>query len=146
MGTVQEILRSKGDRPVHSIGHHETVLAAIGVMNRHSIGAIVVTEGSRMAGIFTERDVLRRVIGEERSPATTPIADVMTRDVVICAPDTTIDDVRSIMKQRRVRHVPVIDEAGNVAGLISIGDLNAWHLNHQEVEIHYLNEYLHGRV
>lgn len=146
MSTVQEVLRNKGDRPVYAVEHHQTVLEAIGMMNRHSIGAVVVTEAKRMAGIFTERDVLRRVIGEERSPATTRIADVMTRDVVCCGPEMTIDEIRSIMKHRRVRHVPVIDDKGDVAGLISIGDLNAWHLNHQEVEIHYLQEYLHGRV
>ena len=70
----------------------------------------------------------------------------MTSDVIYVRPDTAIDDARNLMRSQRVRHLPVIDEEGAILGLISIGDLNAHYANNQEVEIHYLQEYLHGRV
>lgn len=146
MATLSEILQTKQGRPLHTIDADRTALDAVHLMNEHSIGALIVTSRGRMTGIFTERDVLRRVVGEHRSPDSVRVADAMTHDVVCCEPETSVDEARSIMKERRVRHLPVINVDGNVAGLISIGDLNAYLTDHQEVTIHYLNEYLHGRV
>ena len=96
--------------------------------------------------MFTERDVLRRVVGERRDPAATTVADVMTVEVVCCTPETTIEEARGAMMNRRIRHLPVVDGDRRLHGLISIGDLNAWHLDTQEQTIHLLNEYLYGRV
>ena len=70
----------------------------------------------------------------------------MTTEVACCNPETSTDEARSIFRQYRIRHLPVVDENGKVQGLISIGDLNAHHSNHQEVTIHFLHEYLHGRT
>ena len=99
-----------------------------------------------MVGIFTERDVLRRVVGRQLDPAAVRVAESMTTRVVCCTPATSIEEARELMKTRRVRHLPILDAEGEVVGVVSIGDLNAHLSTHQEVTIHYLHEYLHGRV
>jgi len=145
MSIVREILAKKGSQ-VLSIGRRATVLDAALLMNEHKIGALVVIDDGRVAGMFTERDVLRRVVGERRDPATTIVDDVMTVEVVCCTQETPIDEARGAMMNRRIRHLPVVDGDRRLHGMISIGDLNAWHLNTQEQTIHLLNEYLYGRV
>ncbi len=146
MGTVNDILSQKQGRPLLSARPDETVLAVTQRMNEHGIGAMLVMEGTRMVGIFTERDVLRRVVAEERLPSTVLVSEVMTSKVACCTPETSIDEASSLMRQYRIRHVPVVNSQGDVQGVISIGDLNAYHANNQQVEIHFLQEYLHGRV
>jgi CBS domain-containing protein len=124
----------------------ETVLQATHRMNDYGIGALLVLDHGTMLGVFTERDVLRRVVAEEKRPSEVLVKDVMTTRVACCEPHTSVDDARAIMKTRRIRHLPVVNDEGHVLGLISIGDLNAHEANNREVEIHYLQEYLHGRV
>jgi len=145
MAAISEILNQKSSQ-LRTARGDETVLHATKRMNEHGIGALLVMDGSRLVGIFTERDVLRRVVAEERQPATVRVDEVMTRDIACATPDTSVDEARGIMRQRRIRHLPVVNTSGEVQGLISIGDLNAFYANNQEVEIHYLQEYLHGRV
>jgi CBS domain-containing protein len=137
---------AKTSRAVYQIEHDSTVLAATQRMNEHSIGALLVTRDGQLCGIFTERDVLRRVVAAERSPAETRVAEVMTTNMACCSPETTIDDVRSMFKTHRIRHLPVVGGNGELVGMISIGDLNAHLANDREVTIHFLNEYLHGRT
>ena len=146
MTTLSEILRDKQGQPLHGIGQEASVLEAVQMMNERSIGALIVRHAGNMVGIFTERDVLRRVVGKQLDPANVRVADVMTSRVICCTPATPIEEARELMKTRRVRHLPILDAEGEVVGLISIGDLNAHLSTHQEVEIHYLHEYLHGRV
>jgi CBS domain-containing protein len=145
MAQVREILAKKGEQ-VYSIGKNATILEAARVMNQHKIGALVVIEGGRVEGIFTERDVLRRVVGEQRNPATTKVAEVMTTDVACCQPDTPIEEAASVMKHHRIRHLPVVGPDRRLHGMISIGDINAHHADNQAVQIHFLNEYLYGRT
>src|SRR3954465_13240227 len=111
MPMVQDILATKGNQ-VHTIEPSATALDAIQKMNQHKIGALLVMHEGQVVGIFTERDVLRRVIGEERSAATTTVGEVMTEDVICVPPETDLDEVSTIMKQRKVRHVPVCGENG----------------------------------
>ena len=146
MAPVSVILSGKQQRPVLTAERAETVLSATQRMNEHSVGALIVTDGGRLCGIFTERDVLRRVVAEQRGPAQTLVGDVMTSHVACCTGETSIEEVRSIMKSHRVRHIPVVDGAGGLIGMISIGDVNAHLANDREVSLHFLNEYLHGRV
>lgn len=146
MGTLSDILREKEGQPLRTVDQEQSVLDAVRLMNEYAIGALIVVQAGRMTGIFTERDVLRRVIGESRDPAAARVADVATTRVVCCTPATTIEEARSLMKNRRVRHLPILDAEGEVVGLVSIGDLNAHLSDHQESTIHSLNEYLHGRV
>jgi len=144
MPTVSDVLAVKGEQ-VHSVSPSTRVLDAINKMNQHKIGAVLAVHDRQVAGIFTERDVLRRVIGEQRNPASCMVAEVMTEDVICVRPETDLDEVASIMKQKKVRHIPVCDEDG-LHGMISIGDLNAFHATSQEAQIHFLSEYIYGRV
>ncbi len=147
MGTVRDILNQQQRHALQSIHPSETVLAATQKMNKFSIGALLVIDHQEnLVGIFTERDVLRRVVAAELSPSGTQVGDVMTTEVACCRLETSVDEARSIFRQFRIRHLPVADDEGRVQGLISIGDLNAHHSNHQEVTIHFLHEYLHGRT
>jgi CBS domain-containing protein len=145
MPMVQDVLATKGNQ-VHSVEPSATALDAIKRMNQHKIGALLVMERGQVVGIFTERDVLRRVVGMERSPADMKVADVMTADVICVEPETDLDDVATIMKEKKIRHVPVCDSDGRVQGMISIGDVNAHHASNQEMTIHFLSEYIYGRV
>ena len=145
MPNIHDILFEKGPH-VHSVGPEATVLDATRRMNEHKIGALVVLDGGRVVGMFTERDVLQRVVAEACFPAEVRIRDVMSTEIVCCNKQTSIDDARSIMKTRRIRHLPVVDEDGSLQGLISIGDLNAFALNGHEVTIHMMHEYIQGGV
>jgi CBS domain-containing protein len=145
MATVRDILSGKG-RHLHSIGPHATVLDAAVLMNEHKIGSLLVLDAGRLAGIITERDILQRVVVPRRDSGHTQVHEVMTSDVICCEPGTLIEEARSVMKNRRIRHLPVLDSNGQLCGLISIGDLNAHEANSKETTIHLLNEYIHGRV
>jgi CBS domain-containing protein len=145
MSTVRDILASKGDR-VLAIGPHATVLEAARLMNREKVGALVVHEQDRAVGMFTERDVLMRIVAEQRDPAAVTVGQAMTQPVACCRPDTTVEEARTVMRNRRIRHLPVVDEQQRLLGLISIGDLNAWRLDGQEKTIYFLSEYIYGRV
>lgn len=145
MATVRDVLQQKGSKIV-SVGPEATVLSAAIVMNEHRIGAVVVMENDCIVGMFTERDVLQRVVGQQRDPARTLVREVMTAEVVCCTEETPLDEARGAIKNRRIRHLPVVDEGRHVLGLISIGDLNAYQSATQEQTIHLLHEYLYGRV
>jgi len=145
MPTVHNILQRKGSQ-VFTIGKGATVLEAAVLMNEHKVGGLVVIEDAQVAGMFTERDVLRRVVGEQRDPARTTVGEVMTGEVACCTPETTLEEARGAMKNRRIRHLPVMDGDRRLVGLISIGDLNAYDGFAQEQTIYLLQEYLYGRV
>lgn len=143
MATVKDILSDKSTH-VWSISKEATVLEAASLMNEHRIGSLLIMTTDRIEGIFTERDVLRRVVGKGRDPATTSVAEVMTTDLTCCQPDTPLEEARVAMRNRRIRHLPVVDDTGKVHGMISIGDLNAHDLDAQELTIHFMREYLYG--
>jgi CBS domain-containing protein len=145
MATARDILASKGSF-IHTISAGATGLQATQYMNEHKIGALVVMDEGRVVGMFTERDVLRRIVAPERSPRQTAVADVMTQDVICCEPDTDLEEASAIMTSRRIRHLPVCDTDGKLIGLVSIGDLNAFHSSTQEQTIHFLSDYIYGRV
>ena len=134
MAQVRELLERKGTR-VLTIAPAATVLQAATLMNEHRVGALVVVEDGRVVGMFSERDVLRRVVGE-----------VMTTAVVCCAPETDVDEARGVMRDRRIRHLPVADADGRLLGLISIGDLNALVQADHEQTVFLLTEYIQGRA
>ncbi|HLL90118.1 MAG TPA: CBS domain-containing protein, partial [Tepidisphaeraceae bacterium] len=127
MPTVQEILAAKGFE-VHAVSSQATVLDAVHKMNDRKIGALVVMDDGTVRGIFTERDVLQRVIGCGLKPHDTRVADVMTTKLICVPPETDVEDVQQMMKQRRIRHVPVCTDDGDLLGVISIGDVNAHHV------------------
>jgi CBS domain-containing protein len=146
MATMSDLLRKKTRPDLISASPGESVLQATHRMNEYGIGALLVLDHGDMVGIFTERDVLRRIVAEERRPADVEVCEVMTTRVACCEPETPVEDARAIMKTHRCRHLPIVSPEGHVLGLVSMGDVNAHDANNREVEIHYLNEYLHGRV
>ena len=144
MSTVAEILAKKG-RTVACTSADQNVLDAVWEMNDKRIGAVVVVDAERrVRGMFTERDVLRRVVGAEKLPRDTRVGEVMTEEVACCRPETSIDEVRSVMARHRIRHLPVCSHDGQLVGIISIGDLNAWDADSKEESIYWLNEYISG--
>src|SRR3954471_16036485 len=113
MPTVQDILLSKGNS-VQSVDPSATAMDAIRKMNQQKIGALLVMQHGHVEGIFTERDVLRRVVGQDQSPDQMRLVDVMTKDVICVEPETDLDEVSAIMKDKKVRHLPVCDAEGNL--------------------------------
>lgn len=146
MAAVADLLARKDVTDVYTIEPGATVLEAARRMNEHMIGSLAVLERDSLAGIITERDLLRRVIAEQRDPATTRVRDVMTRDVVTCKTCSSVDDVSSIIKTRRIRHLPVVDADGHVIGMVSLGDLNALAAHERELKIHVMEDYIQGRT
>lgn len=145
MPTVMDILAEKGSNIV-SIGRDASVLEAATLMNEHKIGCLLVVAGEKIDGIFTERDVLRRVVAVRGDPATMRVEDAMTKEIVCCRPETELEEARAVMKNRRIRHLPVVDDEDRVRGLVSIGDLNAYRLDGQEKTISFLQQYLYGQT
>jgi len=137
MPTVQEILARKGSNVI-SVKPGETVLKAAELMSERGIGGLVVTEGGRLVGIFTERDILRRVVAPQRDPAATRVAEVMTTPVTACAPDTSVDECAAMMTAKRIRHLPVVADRG-LAGMITIGDVLAFQVREQQATIDYMH-------
>jgi CBS domain-containing protein len=141
MPVVRDLLARKGTDVV-SITPTASVLEAARLMNDRSVGGLlVVDDAGTLLGIFTERDILRRVVAANLPPETTKVSDVFTRDVVTCLPETSVDEVGAIMSNRRVRHLPVVD-AGGLHGVITIGDLLAHRVSEQETTIQHLNSYV----
>lgn len=142
MQSVRSILDRKG-LEVFAVSEGATVLDAARVMNERRVGALVVTQGEHVVGIFTERDVLNRVVAARRDPGETRVADVMTTPVAVCGPDTSRDECRAVMREKRIRHLPVVDD-DRLVGIISIGDILLNGEAESEETIRYLYEYMHG--
>jgi CBS domain-containing protein len=140
MPCVRDILTRKGSNVI-SVSAAESVLKASQIMNDRAIGGVVVLDQDGVAGIFTERDILRRVVAERRDPATTAIRDVMTTPVTICHPETTLAELGALMTERRIRHLPVVD-ANGLCGVVTSGDVLAYQVADQEVTIEHLNRYV----
>ena len=144
MRTVREILRNKGS-DVYAVPRSATVMDAVREMIRNRTGAVVVTERGRMIGVFTERDVLTRIVAEGRPADTTPVATVMSQALVTCGIDTPLDQAARMMRDHRIRRLPICDRQGDLVGLITIGDLNAYHLQEQEATITELHDFITAR-
>lgn len=143
MPNAQSILDKKGS-DVATADRKTTVLDAAKTMNQRRIGAVVVTDGDRVIGIFTERDILNRVVAAGKDPKTTPIGEVMTSPMACCRRDTSLVECKTVMSQKRIRHLPVVED-GKLYGMISAGDILAGEVADQQATIEYLHEYLYGR-
>lgn len=141
-GLVSSVLAEKG-RHVYTVGKAVTVAEAVREMNEKGVGALLVMDGRRAAGIFTERDVLRRIVDVDKDPALLRVSEVMTRQLVTVSPETRIEEAMSLMTQRRFRHLPVM-EAGEIVGMVSSGDLMRWITINQEEYIRKMTEYITG--
>lgn len=120
-----------------------TVLDAAKTMNAQRIGALpVVDQQGALVGMFTERDVLTRVVAAEKPPQQTLVRDVMTTSVFACPPQTPLTEVRQVMREKRIRHMPIV-EGGRLLGMLSIGDLNAEDARQMTQTITYLEQYMY---
>ncbi len=145
MNTTIATLLEQKDGAVFTIPSTVTVAEAVQEMNAHKVGSVLVMNGLRLAGIFTERDVLRRVVGADIDPRFTPITKVMTSEVLTIEPTATVQEVMDIFTERRCRHLPVMVE-GRLLGLISIGDVSRWVANSHRVEAESLRQYIAGSI
>lgn len=137
---ISAILARKG-RNVFSVASETSVADAVAEMNRHRIGSVLVIDGNQLVGIFTERDVLRRVVGAGIDPRRSLVAEVMTSGVITISPETTIEDTMVIFTERRCRHLPVVDH-GELVGTISIGDVTRWMADSHRAEAEHLKNYI----
>jgi CBS domain-containing protein len=144
-GFLKDILADKGTT-VYTVRPGAAVREAVRTMNAHGVGTLVVVERGSVAGIFSERDVLRRIVDAGRSPETTTVADVMTREVIAVGLEMTVTDAMALMTRERVRHLPVLDGGGELAGLVSIGDLTRRVSMGQAHEIDGLANYITGGI
>ena len=121
-----------------------TVFEAITLMVEANVGSLLVTDDDEIVGIMTERDYLRRVTLQGRTDKETPVRDIMSSPLVVVTPETPIDECMAMMTDRRIRHLPVVDDE-KVVGVVSIGDLVKFKSKQQAFEIKYLTDYITGR-
>jgi CBS domain-containing protein len=142
MKNLKQLLSAKGGQ-VHSIRPDAKVFEALQLMAQKDVGALVVVDGARLAGILSERDYARKVILHGKSSQDIAVRDIMTSDVVRVDPERTVEECMSLMTQRRIRHLPVC-EGDKLVGLVSIGDLVKEVIAEQEQTIRQLESYIHS--
>jgi CBS domain-containing protein len=140
MNRLAEILEEKGS-DVLEIDADASVLEAVRLMVEENVGSLLVTERGEIIGIVTERDYLRRVTLEGRIETETRVGEIVSSPLIVADYETTVDECMALMTDRRIRHVPVVDE-GRVIGLVSIGDLVKFKSKLQTFEIQYLTNYI----
>jgi len=140
---IHEVMGAKAaHQEVVSISPDATVQDLIGLLTQHNIGAVVVSgDGQEIVGIVSERDVVRKLPSTEQILQAT-VSTIMTTDVHTCSSDDALDEIRNLMTQERVRHIPVVDE-GRLIGLVSIGDVVKSHIDQVEFERDQLDSYVH---
>ncbi|CAD5105907.1 CBS domain-containing protein [Zestomonas carbonaria] len=143
MKTVAQILATKQNQQVHTIAPHNTMLEALQVMAEKNVGALPVVEDDRLVGVVSERDYARKVVLQGRSSVGTPVSMVMSAPVVTVEPKQDLRTCMSLMTDRKLRHLPVVD-GGRLVGLLSIGDLVKEVIAEKDGLIHQLEQYIRG--
>jgi CBS domain-containing protein len=143
MATASDVIK-QFDRRMPIVCPDESVLVAAKLMNDFKVGALLVCENEHCMGMFTEHDLLRRVIAAQRDPAETPVREVMSDKVIVCQPETSIDEARRVMAIAHCHNLPVVDANGDVLGLLTLTDLNSIEYASQELEIDSLKKYLYS--
>ena len=144
---LSDLLADKDPTEVLTATRDTSVLQATQTMNEHRVGCLVVAgKHKEIAGVFTERDLLARVVAKRLDPAATTVGEVMTTNVICGKPGSRVDDARAVMRKERIRHLPIVDDDKKICGLISIGDLNAFEMDESRLTIQYLEDYVYGRV
>ena len=118
-----------------------TISDAVAEMNRHRVGSVLVLDAGRLVGIFTERDVLRRVVGAGVDPKHSLVSDVMTANVITISPEASVEETMVLFTEKRCRHLPVLDN-GKLVGTISIGDITRWMADSHRAEAEHLKNYI----
>jgi CBS domain-containing protein len=138
---VAKVLEGKGGE-VLTIDADATVFEAIKRMVGANVGALLVTDGGRVAGIVTERDYLRRVTLEGRTEEETLVREIMTAPLVYVTPETSVEECMAVMTERRIRHLPVFTDGRELVGIVSIGDVVKFKSAEQDFKIKFLTEYI----
>ncbi len=140
---VSDILAGKG-RDLLTVESDASVYDAVKQMVERNVGSLLVTVDGRIEGIVTERDYLRRVTLEGRTDRETHVSEIMSSPLVVVTPETSVDECMSVMTDRRIRHVPVVD-GGEIVGVVSIGDVVKFKSSQQSYQIQYLTDYITAR-
>ena len=143
VNTVSEILKHKTPQ-VWSISPDATVFDAIQTMADKNVGALLVVEHDKLAGVISERDYTRKIALKGKASKTTAVREILSSPVISVTPQHTVEDCMQLMTHHRIRHLPVLD-GDQVVGIISIGDLVNWIINVQRVTIHQLQSYISGQ-
>jgi signal-transduction protein with cAMP-binding, CBS, and nucleotidyltransferase domain len=143
MERVSDVLKGK-ERTLLTIASDASVYDMVKQMVDANVGSLLVTVGGRIEGIVTERDYLRRVTLEGRTDKDTPVSEIMTSPLIVVTPETPVDECMAIMTDRRIRHMPVVED-GEVVALVSIGDLVKFQSQQQDFKIQYLTDYITAR-
>lgn len=143
MKTVAQLLRDKQHQNVHTISSEATVLEFIQAMAEHNVGALPVVDNNELVGIVSERDYARKIVLQGRSSVGTPVSTIMSSPVITTEPQQSIQACMSLMTERHLRHLPVVDE-GRLVGLLSIGDLVKEAIAEQADLIQQLERYIRG--
>ena len=143
MKTIRQILQAK-TKPLVHIAPDASVFDALTLMAKHDVGAVLVLDGTRMVGIFSERDYARKIALQGKGSKDTRVRDIMTEKVFYVPPETTVDECMAIMTQKRFRHLPVLDKEERVLGLVSIGDMVHATISEQQFIIEQLEHYITG--
>ena len=140
MTTIRQILRGRLPLSAHP---QDSVLKAARYMVEHNIGAVPVLKDGQLEGIFSERDIMKRVLVEQKDPAKTLVADVMTRNPLVVSPDDKLEHCLVLMKQHGFRHLPVCN-GRELEGFLSMRDLLLHEVNEKDGEVRLMREYMHG--
>jgi len=142
MLTVRDILQGKGNQ-IWSVSRGSTVFDALKLMAEKNVGALLVVDGEKIAGIFSERDYARKIILKGKASKDTPVAEIMTAEVTTLRPEQSVEECMGLMTDKRIRHLPVLD-GEKLVGLISIGDVVKAIISEREFIIKQLESYITG--
>ena len=143
MKTLKQLLELRPRAPL-SVSPDDSVFSALELMAKHDIGAVLVMRDSHLAGIFSERDYARKIILLGKSSKETLVQEIMTEKVLYALPTQTTDEAMALMTEKHIRHLPVLDSAKNVIGMVSIGDLVKETISEQAFLIKQLEQYIAG--
>ena len=143
MKTLKQLLAEK-NRPLAVVAPTDTVFNALSVMAADNVGALLVMDGERLVGIFSERDYARKIILQGKSSKETLVREIMSDKVAFVTPDATLDECMALMTDKHFRHLPVLENDGSVVGMISIGDMVKETISSQKFLIQELERYITG--
>ena len=141
MKSVKQLLGDKQRAPL-SVAPDDSVFTALETMAKYDVGALLVMEGTRLAGIFSERDYARKIILQGKSSRETKVREIMTDKVLCAKPELTVDEAMAIMSQKHIRHLPVMTADNQLLGIVSIGDLVKATIDEQAFVIAQLEQYI----
>ena len=141
MKTIKQILAER-TRPLITVSPDSTVFEAAKLMHEKEVGAVMVVDGKKLVGIFTERDCLHKITAEEVNPRETKVRDIMTGKVRFVTPALTVSQGLALMTERHFRHLPVLDDQENILGIVSIGDLVKEKISEQSFIIEQMERYI----